>query len=217
MWADCWLLSALVGLAFKRPDELVDLFEDRGDGSYQVTFPGRAPVMARPDQGTGTVSEPWPWAPVVESASQQIMDTKTSRVTTFGIGIELLSGNGRTGYTNLMGLGFAPVWALPRKGWFEKCLADATAKRRLIVLGGSDGKLVRPKQAWISPEHCYAILDYDTNSNRVRLRDPRGIDNSVPNNAIPLERKETGYGPGEFWLAPDEVEASFCGLSIENG
>lgn len=216
-WADCWLLSALVCLAYKRPGDLLNLVRDLGDGSYEVMFPNRPPVVARPDRGTGTASEPWPWAAVIESAAQELMDTTQPRVTSFGIGIELLTGNNRTGYTNVLGRGFAPVWrAWSRARWFEQRLADATANGRLIVLGGSDGVVTRPKQPWISPQHCHAVLDYDPGSNRVRVRDPRGIDDGQPACPIPPDRKAPGYGPGEFWLTPAEVEASFCGLTVEN-
>src|SRR5262249_1105515 len=95
VWSDCWLLSALVGLAFKRPDELARRIEDLGSGSYCVRFPGRDPILATADQGSpGTTSEPWPWAQVVEAALGQIMDCQQPRVASFGIGIELVSGNG---------------------------------------------------------------------------------------------------------------------------
>jgi hypothetical protein len=94
-------------------------------------------------------------------------------------------------------------------------MAKSAAEHRLVVLGGSDGRFATPKQTWISPRHCYAVLDYDRKADRARVRDPHGNDDGCDGNPIPLERKDEGYGPGEFWLSAAEVEASFCGLSIE--
>jgi|GEM_PF-2768968 len=215
-WQDCWLLSAAVGLAFKRPAELAGLFEPLDDGSYRVSFPGREGLIAPADSGSGALSEPWPWASAMEAAAAQLMDAMGSRITSFGIGIELLTGHSRVGFTNFFGFGFAPGWILSSRGdWCAEQMAKAAAERRLVVLGGSDGRFATPKQPWISPRHCYAVLDYDRKTDRARLRDPHGNDDGRDGNPIPRERKDEGYGPGEFWLSAAEIEASFCGLSIE--
>lgn len=215
-WQDCWLLAALVGLAFKRPEDVARLCEHLGDGCYRVAFPGRTPVVVRESDASGAESGPWPWAAVIEAAANRVLDAKKARVLSFGIGIELLTGGPRTGYTNLLGAGFAPAWRLfERSEWFQDQLEAAAAERRLVVLGGSDGHLSTPKKGWISPRHCYALLDYDRRADRARIRDPHGNDNGCENHPIPGERKLPDFGPGEFWLCAAEVEASFCGLSIE--
>jgi hypothetical protein len=209
-WNNCWLLSALVGLAAKRPDELRDLFTVHGDGTFTVAFPSYPPVVARNDQGTGTDSGPWPWAQLIEAAARQHFDIGNPRVLSFGLGIELLTGRGRTGYLNATGAGFAPGWRVwSRLRWFEDLLIHATQANRLMVLGGCDGTILRPRHDWIRVQHCYALLDYDAASNRVRIRDPRGVDDGIP-----AERKLPA--PGEFWLTPEEVQADYCALSVEN-
>ena len=43
------------------------------------------------------------------------------------------------------------------------------------------------------------------------VRDPHGHDDQIP-----AERKRDGYGYGEFWLTPDELQGSYCGLTIED-
>jgi hypothetical protein len=217
-WENCWLLAALVGVAYHRPGELRSWIQPQPDGRFAVTFPGRSTLIADPNDGScGTESGPWRWANVVEAAAHQILDAVRPRVASFGIGIDLLTGRGRTGHTNFLGFGFAPGWRIHSRGeWIAERLTLATETGRIMLLGGSDGWLATPKQPWISPRHCYAIFDYTQSKNRVRLRDPRGIDDGERSFPIPADRKDETYGPGEFWLTPAEVEASFCGLSIEN-
>lgn len=210
-WADCWLLSALIGLASNRPDEIRQMIREVGDGSFEVTFPGREPQIVRPEDGGGTASN-GVWAVVIEAAARRFTDATTSRVLRFGEGITLLTGRGTTGYTNVTGVGFAPAWRVwSRTEWFEQRVADATARSKLIVLGGSDGKWTTPKVPWVIPRHCYALLAYEPDFGTCRVRDPHGTDNDIPS-----ERKRGGYGPGEFWLTSDELQGSFCGLTIEN-
>jgi hypothetical protein len=152
------------------------------------------------------------WAAVIEAAARRFTDATTSRVLSFGLGIELLTGHGRTGYSNATGVGFAPLAVLFRRiEWLEQHLAEATGSGRMIVLGGSDGKWSTPKVVGIRPRHCYSVLDYHPDARQVRVRDPWGRDD-----AIPTDRKRDGYGPGEFWLSTEELEGSFVGLTIED-
>src|SRR3954468_820406 len=41
---DCWFVAAVIALARHRPDELRGLVRENGDGSHDVTFPGREVV-----------------------------------------------------------------------------------------------------------------------------------------------------------------------------
>lgn len=211
-WNDCWLHSALDGLALKRPEEVLALVRDRGDGSYEVAFPGYEVVTVRPEEGGGAQSD-WPWAAAIEAAAKRHHDDADQpRVATYGLGITLLTGRGRTGYTNLTGLGFAPPWRVwSRTAWLERRLADATAAGKLMVLGGTDGKWTKPQVAGIRPQHCYALLAYEPDTGTCRLRNPLGDDDGIPQG-----RKRADYGPGEFWLTLDETQGSFCGLTIED-
>ncbi|MFO0798050.1 MAG: hypothetical protein U0804_11295 [Gemmataceae bacterium] len=208
-WDDCWFLSALVGMARQRPQQLRDCVVPLGDGVYRVTFPGRPPQDVRPDEvASGTESGPWPWARVCEAAAGRFGNLSKPRVFTYGFGIGLLTGRRRTGYLNVTRLGFAPMYrAWARRAWFRDLLEEQ-AGRRLMVLGGTDGRVRKPVHGWISPQHCYGLLGYDRGADRVHLRDPRGGD-------APAERRLDG--PGEFWLTAAETEHSFCGLSVERG
>jgi len=210
-WNDCWFLSALVGMAYQRPDQLCTMATDLGGGSYQVAFPNQ-PVqdVAPTDPGGGTGSGPWPWGWVFETAAGKLTDLQAGRVFTYGYGIELLTGKGRTGRTNLTGMGFAPLHVLSKRAWFRDYLTEL-AGTRLMVLGGTDGTFTKPLYDWITPQHCYALLGYDRDADRVRVRDPRGEDH--PDAA---DRKAADYGPGEFWLTAAETEDCFCGLTVED-
>lgn len=207
---DCWFLSALVGMAYRRPEPLRDLVTDLGGGAYRVAFPKQDAQDVTPaDLSDGTTSGPWPWGRVFEAAAGKVTNLADARVFTYGFGIELLTGKSRTGRTNLTGMGFAPVHVWSKRAWFRDYLAEL-AGTRLMVLGGTDGKYTKPVYEWISPQHCYALLGYDRAADRVRLRDPRGDDPGVEG------RKEADYGPGEFWLTAAETEDSFCGLTVED-
>ena len=209
-WNDCWFLSALVGMAYQRPDQLCAMAADRGDGAYRVSFPNQPEqVVAAAELGDGTTSGPWPWGRVFEVAADRITDLEGARVFTYGYGIELLTGRSRTGRTNLTGMGFAPLHVLSKRAWFRDFLAEL-AGRRLMVLGGTDGTYTKPALDWITPQHCYALLGYDRDADRVRVRDPRGHDPNV------TDRKDADYGPGEFWLTAAETEDCFCGLTVED-
>ena len=210
-WADCWMLSALVALGFHRPDDLRAMIRHQDDGSFEVALPKKAAVVVRPEDGGGTASE-GNWAAAIEAAAKQFTKASSTRVLSFGEGISLLTGHKRTGYTNVTGIGFAPLTRLRRRrDWFEQRVAAATANGRVVILGGSDGYWTKVKVDGLRNRHCYALLAFEPETGTCRIRDPYGDDESIPQG-----RKRDGYGPGEFWLTSEEVEASFCGLSIEN-
>lgn len=217
-WNDCWFLSALVGLAYRRPEQLRAMAEELGDGSYRVSLPGRPEQVVRPDEvPSDTQSGPWEWGRVFEAAAARFTNLADPRVLTYGEGIELLTGNPRTGHTNLTGAGFAPVhrvWS--RREWFQNLLKEQ-AGSRLMVLGGTDGTVTKPAHDWIATKHCYALLGYDAAADRVRVRDPRGVNNGAgEDRPIPDDRLEPDHGPGVFWLTAAETEDSFNGLTVED-
>lgn len=210
-WDDCWMLSALTALGYHRPEAVNTLVNPLGDGSFDVTLPEKPPVNVRAESGGGTVSE-GDWAAAIEAAVQHFTSAARARVLSYGEGITLLTGNSRTGYTNVSGAGFAPLTRFRRRGeWFENRVAAATVAGRIAVLGGSDGYWTEVKVEGLMNRHCYALLAFEPQTRTCRIRDPRGLDE-----AIPAGRKRDGYGPGEFWLTPEEVEGSFCGVSIED-
>jgi hypothetical protein len=205
------MLSALVALGFHRPDELAAMVNPLGDGTFDITLPGKPTVNVRPEQGGGTDSE-GNWAAAIESAALQFTNASADRVLSFGEGISLLTGNSRTAYRNASGVGFAPLTRFRRRReWYENRVHQATANSRVIVLGGSDGYWTDVKVDGLINRHCYALLQFEPEFGTCRIRDPRGFDESIPQG-----RKRDGYGPGEFWLTSEETEASFCGLSIED-
>jgi hypothetical protein len=53
-WDDCWLISALVCLAFKRPNDVRNMIRANDNGTYTVTFPGKTAVGVRPEEGAST-------------------------------------------------------------------------------------------------------------------------------------------------------------------
>jgi hypothetical protein len=207
-WDDCWLISALVGLAFKRPDDVRAMIRAEDDGSYTIAFPDRDHVRVRPEEGVSTSDGVW--APVLEAAARRFIDATTSRILRFGEGITLLTGCGTKWSSNVTGAGFGSLIPLPGDDHtFEAMLRTAEERRRVVVLGGSDGYWTTVKVPGLVHRHCYAILAYEEEPKHARLRDPVGDDGRIP------DRKKPGYGPGEFWLTLDEVESSFCGLAIE--
>jgi len=209
-WSDCWMLSAFTALGFHRPEAVATMVHPLEDGSFDIQLPGRAAVNVRHDQGGGTASD-GNWIAAIEAALLHFTDISSTRVFAFGEGITLLTGNGRDGYTNASGVGFAPLTRLRRRRqWFETRVHDATQNKRVVILGGSDGYWTDVKVEGLINRHCYALFEFEPEFGTCRIRDPRGHDDLIPN------RKRPHYGPGEFWLTSEETEASFCGLSIEH-
>ena len=68
-----------------------------------------------------------------------------------------------------------------------------------------------PKLSWVPPQHCFGLLEYESDAGTARVRNPYGNDDGIP-----ADRKRAGYGPGEFWVTLDELEDSWCGLTIED-
>src|SRR4051794_26549789 len=122
-WDNCWFRSALDGLAFKRPDEIVQMIQEIEGGNFVVTFPGRAPRTV-----TATREDDITYAAMLEvAADEELGNAQSARLFAYGEGIELLTGHSRTGYTNATGVGFAPLTVLwSRRDWLVKRLADAT-------------------------------------------------------------------------------------------
>jgi hypothetical protein len=205
------MLSALTALGHHRPNELNTLVNPLEDGSFNISFPGKPTVNARPEQGGGTFSD-GNWIAAIEAAALQYTDADKVRVLAFGEGIDLLTGHGRSAYRNALGAGFAPLTRFRRRReWFENRVHTATSHGRVIVLGGSDGEWTTPKVEGLIPQHCYALLRFEPEFGTCRIRDPRGLDDLIPQG-----RKRDGYGPAEFWLTSQETEGSFCGLTIED-
>lgn len=205
-WNNCWFRAALDGLAFKRPDDIRQLVQEVADGSYVVTFPGREPRTV-----VATRADDAPYAAALEEAAHaELGDAQTPRMLSYGLGIGLLTGHNRDGFTNALGTGFAPLYIVAKRKWLQRKLQKATDEKRLMVLGGSDGKWTTPKLPWIPPQHCFGLLEYEPAWGTARVRNPHGGDD------IPPERKRAGYGPGEFWVTLDELEGSWCGLTVED-
>ena len=209
-WADCWMLSALTSLGYHRPDAVNEMVQPLDDGSFVVSLPNKDAIVVRPEEGGGSTSE-GNWVAAVEAAVQRFTNAADSRVLSFGAGISILTGRSHSTYTNVTGIGFAPLTRIfHRREWFVENVAAATSQSRVVILGGSDGYWTEVKVPGLINRHCYALLAYEGETGTCRIRDPRGLDSEIPQ-----DRKRDGYGPGEFWLTPDEVEASFCGLSFE--
>lgn len=243
-WDNCWFCSARDALAFHRPEEVARLVQTLAGGRYEVTFPGYAPVVlgieldaanqsfkvtiddcpdvSRPDHGNVG------YAVALEHAADALVnEARTARFWSYGLGIVLLTGKTRTAYTNALGTGFKNIlcsgtWWVPftkltalvaRQVFAStaEILSAATERKRLMVLGGSDGRWTTVKVNGLANRHCYSLLCYESEQGTCRLRDPLGR-----NDRIPPGRQRDDYGPGEFWLTINEVENSFCGLTIED-
>ncbi|MDY3561583.1 hypothetical protein R5W23_002861 [Gemmata sp. JC673] len=206
-WNNCWFRAALDGLAFKRPEALTGMVREGPGRAFVVTFPSRAPHAVAADRADDA-----PYAAALEAAAHaELGDAQTPRMLSYGLGIGLLTGHNRAGYTNALGAGFAPLYIVAKRRWLRRQLENATAQRRLMVLGGSDGKWTTPKLSWVPPQHCFGLLEYEPAAGTARVRNPYGRDDGIP-----AERQRDGYGPGEFWVTLDELEGSWCGLTIED-
>jgi hypothetical protein len=177
-----------------------------------IKFPGKDPVYAKlnPNGMTGIKS-----LSAIEEAGveHEDMAKHPSDPLDFYAVVELLTGNGTVTRRNVTGGGFAS-WLNPIADSLQTKLANSLANRKVVIAGTNS--ISDPTLNGLYKGHVYAVLAYDKDNDRIRLRNPQlGKDakgNDVKNS---IGRSLDGYGPGEFWISFKELEENFQVITIE--
>jgi VCBS repeat-containing protein len=215
---DCWFIAAVVGLAKHRPDEIVKMITDNGDGTYDVKFPKKRAVNVRVDnqaQFTGKLSESnGNWAAMLVEAAAHFVDLDSWAVC-FGKGTKLLTGHGESMSTNGSNGGFGnPINS------FEDKIGDAYFRKTSKIILFSTSAVWTPsigkRLEGLDGGHVYVVVKITGTIEggvrkllKIYLRDPRGPQ------GIPENRAGDDF---VFWMYPSEAneQSNFIGLSIED-
>jgi len=174
---DCWFVSALIGLARHRPEEVRRLVAPSGEGRYDVTFPGH-PTVRGVHVTDAELACYRPYAflrdglllPVLEkaygtllnrhsSAPMEEVDHPTPRP---GKSVRLLTGHGSRIYYLTRG----PL------GWWRQVLArrihDAVAAgpQRLMTVSNTDFRR----------GHVFSVVSCTAGGEAITLKDPYAAD-----------------------------------------
>lgn len=189
---DCWFVAAVIALARFRPDELRLMVRPHLDGTFDVTFPGRAPVRGvsvsdeeisryrRPHHGPDGLL-----LPVLEKAYGLLLrpnapapfEAINRGAVRAGKGIRLLTG--RRSHTYYLTRG--PF------GWWQRFV-----HRRLeAALRAAPPSLVIVSDTNFRRGHLYALVDYDLSSAAVALQDPYAAEPRAPLSLDRLVREYT--------------------------
>lgn len=205
--SNCWFISTIAGIAYRRPESIMELIAPNADGSYKVMFPGLPPVDVLPNH-TGAmhvvngVPTPHGFANVLEvAATAQGYHLNGGRTITMGLGIRMLTGRWPSLTTNLL-FGFGSLLHS-----FHAKLERAEKDNKVVVIGTG---LSRIKLPGLQRMHCYSLLKYDPTERVAIMRDPWCTIAPVPEGrALPQ------YGPAAFWITLREVQQNYMGMVIE--
>ncbi len=228
---DCFALAPLGALINRDPGEVVRMFQAEKDGEVTLTFGGGAKAvkvatvtdgeyaLAASTGGDGL------WANLYEKAVGQCRveekagDTRTviGAVSTGGSAgkvIELLTGNKvkRFSCAPFQQNGKAVLdgaYAETQLAALRAMLTDAMGKKRLAC-AGTDKNVSVPG---ISPNHAYALLEYDVARDEMLIWNPHG-NTFKPKGASGLQYGYPTAG-GKFRVPLPELVRIFRGLSFE--
>ena len=219
----CWIGAAVSAFAFQRPEEVKRMMIDlsaQSAGMWGVTFPWSRPTprcrLVHPnaaDAKTNFTSDST-WARVIHLGLVRQLgeeEARNPKALGWAITIKYLTGNEPVHNSNLLGFGFQTPGTSET---VQMKLAKANDKKIVIAstglhkptgnaaaaLGGDQGK-----------GHVYAILAYDKQADRIRLRNPWG--GKGPD--VPKERTKPEWGPSEFWMTVAEYEENFQFMAYE--
>jgi hypothetical protein len=204
---NCWFISAVAGLAFRRPEAMKELIAINGDGSYKVVFPGRPPVDVLPNHTAAMhvidgVPTPHGFANILEAAATAYgYYLNRGRAITMGLGVRMLTGRWPSLSSNLL-FGFGSPW---RK--FHDKLERAEKDNKVVVIGTGISRIKLPG---LQRMHCYSLLKYHPTERVAIMRDPQCTHAPVPEGrALPQ------YGVAAFWLTLRELQQNYMGMVIE--
>lgn len=176
---DCWLLAAAGAHAHVDPEAMAQRFELRPDGAYQVRLAdGKSIEVAGPTQAEcaafGSSGAGGHWLSVLEKAvgkgafSQELPQFNLSPRST-GAGIRTLTGDSVDhDFFRLTGL----------EKTRGKLMSHLESGDVVVAATGADflpGVFGPGLEAQgLVPGHCYAVLDYDAESDTVQLQNPYG-------------------------------------------
>lgn len=219
---NCYCLAPLGAMLNRDPQDIANLFSVQPGGNVLVRFAG-GPVLVTPPTDaelalTAGNSHDGVWINLYEKAMGQARNERmpTNKRASLDIDAIATGGSPEPILSYLTGHkvgGFSIQFAqspdaAAKLEHLRQQLADATAQRRLMTCG--TGEVTTPG---LSPHHIYAVLEYDHNSDSVKLWNPHG-NNFTPDGPPCLTN---GYPTtnGIFRVPLADLPHQFTHVSIE--
>jgi len=221
----CYLLAAAAGLAHHRPEEIIKMITDHGNGTYSVKFPGVSkavtidkPTAAELNKYASRGSNGSTWVAVIEKAYAKHTNnsrwfSKDNKYDAVGggflsTGIHPLTGNS----TN------TDTLALTRKSTTRSRLQNALKNKRVVTASVNSvsaaiwGKDKTKDKYNLPSGHVYTVLSYDRASDTLRVRNPWGPGSDAKN----LKHSDN-KNDGAFTMTLDEFYEHFSFIGYEEG
>jgi hypothetical protein len=206
---DCSWHAAAVSLAVEDPAALRSMIQERPDGGYAVTFPGREPIEVAPlTDGEialyGTAGPNGRWLPVLEKAFGQLRgDTEVpadaAKSTPLSESIEILTGAPASNH----------ILSETTRATLAEKLTEAFDHGR-IVIAAILGPSAIDEDGLVS-NHAYAIIGHDAEEGTVTLRNPWGRQELEDAKGRPADGKDDGI----FTMTYDELRSHFGAVTFE--
>jgi hypothetical protein len=210
---DCYFMAVLTSLAQRQPQRIIDMIHDNKNGTYTVKFPSGAVTINAPTQTElGLYGQGKAWVPVMEKAYATLRNDKwiiphMNPYETIGMGSTMVGRaiNELTGHSRDTDI----LKITPREATREK-LKQAVESNKLMV--ASNNKEIFGKNSLNLPDgHVYTILDYNAQTDKVKLRNPWGNTEAGDKDGIPRD----GVDDGIFELSMDEFYKIYDSVSYE--
>ena len=195
---NCVFTSTAIALAHHRPEELREMLRQTPDGQFQVHFrDGSAPKTVAPLTTREIVKnscafESGLWMTVLDEAAGNVGMVFRSR------SIKKMTGH-RTDVDQLQ-------WT--RQSTTRRKLTEATQAHRVMLACREGDQLTSP--AGLSSGHCYAVLGYQPETDKILLQDPNG-DEPLDSQNQPKD----GMADGRFEMTVDQFYGAFTSINYE--
>lgn len=177
---DCYYLSSLASLAQQRPQDIVNMIKDNGNGTCTVTFPQKNLGIKTPVKVTVSI-------PTDDEISKYEGAGKGSNGSVWGVIMEkaYIEGHlfGKTEVESsgfMIGKGISDITGNSTDVDYLGMTRDKTTRNKIeqkikdnkIIVASTFGDGDKSKN--ISPSHVYSILAYDRATDMVTVRNPWG-------------------------------------------
>lgn len=195
---NCVFTSTAIALAHQRPVELREMLRQTPDRQFQVHFRDGsapqtvAPVTTREIVKNSCAFESGLWMTVLDQAAGNVGMVFRSR------SIKKMTGH-RTDVDQLQ-------WT--RQSTTRRKLTEATQALRVMLACREGDQITSPPG--LSSGHCYAVLGYQPETDKILLQDPNG-DEPLDSQNQPKD----GLADGRFEMTVDQFYGAFTSINYE--
>jgi hypothetical protein len=241
---DCFFLSAMAGLAEKRPEEIAKMIKQSPDGKFfTVKFPGaiKEVIVARPTEEelkkyakqvdkdhtgkdaykTGDQSI---WAAVLEKAYSEYLSQVADRGATSPEARDNINHGGllSPGINIMTGHNCDTDILSYTSDKPEDIKSDNERMRKKLTEAMANNRIVTistfgagsPTNG-IPKNHVYTVLGYDAKEDKLIIRNPQAVDPKQIPGVEPMAETDPNYSPGVFKVSLADAHKYFSLIAYE--